>query len=604
MRKSKKIFWKTAAAGFGAMYMLIMGLATFLVKEQFIRDYGRQFREAAGALGREAGNKELDMEDEDWNQEERLDFYQSLADRSHWAVSTGDFELSVAFYDCDGRIMAKNREQAAGNTVRTGVGVTRKYMSFGLDDFLTKEEKEQLARYEWESLQSVDMDSPPRFRFSIQTSPDSRELWGLYVQELTWQEEEDWGGQWYEDPLTGGRFILEIGGVIDYSTGEEVGGGKVFYETGSQVVWQWINSSAEESGRKTAKIFETNLTFPYMGVYEKGSYERWKRWSQSPYLQGFPETGEFAWEPGIEEPPLMEARDGFIYQAGYRLQIGMAGDPFSYMEIRMESRPWQRAMDYMKYVYGAGLVLTFGCMAAVTAGFGRVYDRQAMLEERRRDFTNAMAHELKTPLGVIRNLAENLLEHNMEEKRDYYLTQIIAQTEEMDLLVVKMIQISRLDSEELTFKKEPVSFSELAGEQLARLEPAVREKEIRVEFEEKAEFVVQGDREYLGLAVWNLLSNAVDYNLPGGRVRIRSEKEFWAVENTGCPMTEEELVHAFELFYTGDKSRTREKKHMGMGLFLARKIFEIHSLVLSIENTSDGARAVIRQQANHPLYMW
>lgn len=262
MRKSKKIFWKTAAAGFGAMYMLIMGLATFLVKEQFIRDYGRQFREAAGALGREAGNKELDMEDEDWNQEERLDFYQSLADRSHWAVSTGDFELSVAFYDCDGRIMAKNREQAAGNTVRTGVGVTRKYMSFGLDDFLTKEEKEQLARYEWESLQSVDMDSPPRFRFSIQTSPDSRELWGLYVQELTWQEEEDWGGQWYEDPLTGGRFILEIGGVIDYSTGEEVGGGKFSTRQGVRLCGSGSIRRQRNLGGRQQKSLKPTLPFP------------------------------------------------------------------------------------------------------------------------------------------------------------------------------------------------------------------------------------------------------------------------------------------------------------------------------------------------------
>ena len=59
---------------------------------------------------------------------------------------------------------------------------------------------------------------------------------------------------------------------------------------------------------------------------------------------------------------------------------------------------------------------------------------------------------------IIRNFAENLAEHNLEEKRDYYLSQIIRQTEEMDRLVVEMIELSKLDSEEFALKKEEVSF--------------------------------------------------------------------------------------------------------------------------------------------------
>ena len=103
-----------------------------------------------------------------------------------------------------------------------------------------------------------------------------------------------------------------------------------------------------------------------------------------------------------------------------------------------------------------------------------------------------MAHELKTPLGIIRNFAENILEHNREEKRDYYLEQIIGQTEEMDRLVVEMIEISKLDSEELFLEKVAVSFRELAREQMARLEPAIREKGILVEYEGEEDFLVTG----------------------------------------------------------------------------------------------------------------
>ena len=596
MRKRKKTFWRPVAAGFGAVYVLTMGLATYLVKEQLVRDYERQFREAAGVTGREAANKEFDMEGEEWSREERQDFYQSLADRNHWVLSSGDFELCAAFYDRDGSFMAKNREQVGGNTTRTGSGTKKTYLSFGLNDYLSDQEKEQLAEYWWKSIGSMDMNLPQSYRFSIQTSPDSRKLWTIYVQEITWQEEEQWDGQWYEDPLSGGRYTAECGGIIDYGTGEELSDGKVYYETGSQVVWQWTNPDVDEEVRKTADIFDTSVTFPYMGIYEKGSYDRWKRWSESPYLHDFPDRAEFTWEPGREEPPLVVDEDGLTYRARYQLQLGMAGDPFSYLEIRMESRPWQEAMKAMRVIYLAGLALTAACAWKVIRAFGKVYDSQKALEERRRDFTNAMAHELKTPLGVIRNLAENLLEHNMEEKRDYYLAQIIGQTEDMDALVVKMIQVSRLDSEELVLKRETVSFSELAREQLARLRPALEEKEIHTETEEKEEFLVQGDKEYLGLAVWNLLDNGVDYNLPGGTLRIWSEKEEWAVENTALPMGDEELAHVFDLFYTGDKSRNREKKHMGMGLCLARKILEVHGLSLALEKTGDGVRAVIRNK--------
>ena len=162
--------------------------------------------------------------------------------------------------------------------------------------------------------------------------------------------------------------------------------------------------------------------------------------------------------------------DGFYYRGRYQLKVGMVDAPSAYMEIRMESRPWLAAMNYMKYVYLAGAALTLVCMAGIVQSFRRAYDRQAALEENRRDFINAMAHELKTPLGVIRNFAENLLEHNMEEKRDYYLAQIIRQTEEIDRMAAEMIELSKLDSEELILGNEPVSFSDLIREQMARLE--------------------------------------------------------------------------------------------------------------------------------------
>ena len=598
MRRKKKTFWRPAAAGFGVMYLAITGLATWLVKEQFADDYGQRFREGAVTiLAKKASEKEFSMEEvrDGWDEAQRKDFYQALANEELWRVDSDRLLISVAFYDEDGKLLAKSRDQVGGSSVWESSTVIREYASFALDDFLSQEEKIQLARYNSKRVQTWDLTQPAPLRFSMRVSPNGRELWAIYVQELMWTEEGEWDGDWYTDPVTGSRHIQDSGVTVDYATGQEMGEGKTFYETDSEIVWQWLNPAVPDAERTEGVISsETNLGLPYMDVYGGGSYEKWKKWSESPYLHDIPETGEFVWESGLEEPPFIIDSDGLYYRGRYQLKVGMVDAPSAYMEIRMEGRPWLAAMDYMKYVYLAGAALTLVCMAGIVRSFSRTYDRQAALEENRRDCINAMAHELKTPLGVIRNFAENLLEHNMEEKRDYYLAQIIRQTEEMDQMAAEMIELSKLDSEELVLGNEPVSFSELIREQMARLEPKLQEMRLAVEYQEEGSFVVNGDRNYLAKAVWNLLSNAVEYNQPDGGIWIRIGTGQCVIENTGLPLKEDQLLHAFDLFYSGAKEAGGGNRHTGMGLFLARKILRLHGLDAGLENGDGRIRAIIK----------
>ncbi|HBN57013.1 MAG TPA: hypothetical protein DD414_09585, partial [Lachnospiraceae bacterium] len=233
------------------------------------------------------------------------------------------------------------------------------------------------------------------------------------------------------------------------------------------------------------------------------------------------------------------------------------------------------------------------CMIKIIYSANQLYDRQEALEETRKDFINAMAHELKTPLGIIRNFTENLQEHIMEEKQEYYLGQIVGQTEEMDSLVGEMILVSRMDTKDLVLQKESVSLEHLIREQLKRLEPMIRERRIRVEMHCEEDFLVEGDRGYLAKAIWNILSNAADYNKEDGRIWITVTKESCTVENTGKTLSEEQFMHAFDLFYSEDKSRTSQNKHMGMGLYLAKKILERHKLTITLDNTESGVRVTI-----------
>lgn len=592
MRRKKKAFLRPVTAGLTAVYLLIMALATFLVKIKFAEDFTQRFRETAVYMARKINERE-DGEGGWDSEEERQAFYQDLANGYLWRVNDTMLQISFGFYDSDKRLMARTRDEIGGNTVCRAESVIKRYGSFDLDDYLSPEEKEQLAAYQWESIRLRDGSVPEKYRFSIRISPDGGSLWGIYVQEITWTPSDEWDGETYKDPLSGAGVSMEMA-EVDYETGDETVTGS-FEQTDSRIVWQWSNPGVSQEETEKGTVLNTSMRLPYMTAYETWrDFDNWKRWCKSEYLRGFSEQGEFAWAEGIEEPPVITDSDGWYYRGRYQLIVGSQDHPV-YVEMRMESSPWKAAVDYMKYVYLAGLILTLGCGGMIVHAFRKIYDAQLALEATRRDFTNAMAHELKTPLGVIRNFAENLLEHTAEEKRDYYLAQIIGQTEEMDRLVVRMIEISKLDSEEMALKSESVSFAQLVREQEEKLEPMIREKNLRVEYVQEGEFLAEGDREYLAKAVWNLLCNAVDYNIPDGRIKIVTKKDRCDIENTGRMLDDDGLVHAFDLFYTGDKSRSRKDGHMGMGLFLARKILGRCGLSLTLENTESGIRASIKK---------
>lgn len=607
VRRKKRKFWKPVAAGFMALYLLTMGLATYLVKEKYIDEYAQAFEEIAMFLINTASEKETGVRtaetelaekgtggkdfEEVWGEEERAEFYQKLIYGCFQSTGKQEMKGSAAVYDTEGKLLARSYD-AIGDLASAISTDGQKNGPFALDDYLSFEQKEEMAEYYWKERLTAEgtYTIPEKYRFLIRTSSDGKELYDIIVQELTWEEGREAEEKQYVDPLTGSINSYETDAFIDYETGTETDESQVFYVTDSHVVWEWTNPDVQEGQKAKGRLQNASIKLSSMKTFEE-----WRRWSSSEYLHGYPEKGEFYLEEGNVYRGLRIDSDGFYYRCRFQGKVWGDDNPYAYIEVRMEERPWIAAFDYMKYVFLAGLVLAVGCMMWIVRAFNRTYDRQMALEATRRDLTNAMAHELKTPLGIIRNFAENLIEHNMEEKRDYYLAQIIGQTEEMDHLVADMIEIAKLDSEELALKKENVSFQELIREQMERFAPLIEEKNLQVHYCAEADFQICGDREYLAKAVWNLLSNAVEYNVSDGRIIVAVKEGMCSIENTGAHLSEEQIMHAFDLFYTGDKSRGKKVRHMGLGLFLAKRIFGLHGIGLSIENTDEGVRAVMQR---------
>ena len=248
----------------------------------------------------------------------------------------------------------------------------------------------------------------------------------------------------------------------------------------------------------------------------------------------------------------------------------------------------------MTYIYLWGGVLTLLCAGLVLWTVEKTFRRRAVLEERQRDFTNAIAHEMKTPLAVIRGFAENLEEDVNKEKRGYYLEQIIGQTERMDDMVKEMVFISRLDSKEYRSVKEQISVREVLQEIITAYSARLEEKQIEVNVSCGTDFPIYGDKGLIEKAFSNLVANAVDHNRYEGRIRIDIERDKCVIRNTGEKIPEEDLPHVCDLFFTGSKSRGGAEKHLGVGLYLAEKIFRADGLRMRVENTEDGVCVTVR----------
>ena len=91
----------------------------------------------------------------------------------------------------------------------------------------------------------------------------------------------------------------------------------------------------------------------------------------------------------------------------------------------------------------------------------------------------------------------------------------------------------------------------------------------------------------------NCIGGSRLYNTESGTIRIIVGKDRCSMENTGEHIPEADLPHVFEMFYSGQRHLEDEEKHLGMGLYLTRKICALHRLSLTVQNTEMGVRAEI-----------
>ena len=213
--------------------------------------------------------------------------------------------------------------------------------------------------------------------------------------------------------------------------------------------------------------------------------------------------------------------------------------------------------------------------------------QQETAEQSRREFTANVSHELKTPLQGIIGSAE-LIENGLVKQEDLprFVGHIRREAQRLVALIGDIIRLSQLDEGD-PLPWEHVDVSALCRDIAADLRDKSEKSGTAITVE-GPEIPVEGVRRLLYETVYNLCDNAIQYNVPGGSVRVtvtdRGDSAAISVADTGIGIAPEHQSRVFERFYRVDKSHSKASGGTGLGLSIVKHAVAYHHGTLDLES--------------------
>lgn len=235
----------------------------------------------------------------------------------------------------------------------------------------------------------------------------------------------------------------------------------------------------------------------------------------------------------------------------------------------------------------ANPVVASGQVAGAVVLFMDVTEREQR-ERLRREFSANVSHELKTPLTSISGFAELMKEGLVPpEKIPEFSGDIYKESLRLIGLVNDIIQLSRLDENSTQFQRAPVDLYDLCAQSIERLSTVAARQSMTLELTgEHAE--IMGVEQLLKEMIYNLLDNAIKYNVPGGSVtasvRKSAGRTILSVADTGIGIPYAHQPRVFERFYRVDKSHSKEVGGTGLGLSIVRHAAQYHGARLELKS--------------------
>lgn len=274
----------------------------------------------------------------------------------------------------------------------------------------------------------------------------------------------------------------------------------------------------------------------------------------------------------------------FILSAVAALAISiLAIGVFSYNLVRPLKQMAQAAKQFGKGDFSVRVSESSNDeIGELGVAFNNMAESLSSSEHIRKSFIANVSHELKTPMTTISGFIDGILDGTIPaEKQNYYLHIVSDEIKRLSRLVRSMLDLSRIDSGELKLNYQTFDLLSTLVTIIITFEQEIDKKNIEIRgLDLITPKMVYGDKDLIHQIVYNLIENAVKFTNDGGYIEFNIteslERFDFMIKNSGMGIQKSEIPLVFDRFYKTDKSRSKDKKGLGLGLYLVRSIIRLH----------------------------
>lgn len=212
------------------------------------------------------------------------------------------------------------------------------------------------------------------------------------------------------------------------------------------------------------------------------------------------------------------------------------------------------------------------------------------VEKLRTELISNVSHDLRTPLTMIKAYAEMIrdISGNNEEKRNQHLAVIVEECDRLSDFVQDLLDVSKLQAGVIEYHPMEFNLSELIQKTLGKFDVLKEKQGYTIVLQGRPDVFAYGDEKKIEQALYNLLSNAVNYTGEDKKIFITLEeteqKVRVSIRDTGPGIPKEDLEHIWERYYRVDKEHKRAVAGSGIGLAIVKSVFLLHKTDFGVES--------------------
>ena len=221
------------------------------------------------------------------------------------------------------------------------------------------------------------------------------------------------------------------------------------------------------------------------------------------------------------------------------------------------------------------------------------------LDEMRKEFVANVSHELKTPLTSIKGYSETIMNGDLTYQEIVRFSKVINQeANRMGRIVADLLQLSRIDSKKISWKKSMFPLDELAKNVCEKMQYSAKEKMHKLECIVTVKPPeVYADKDSIEQVIVNIVSNSIKYTPEGGIIKVYvgsvNGNAYFKVIDNGIGIPQEDLNRIFERFYRVDKARSRKMGGTGLGLSIVKELIDGNNGTITINSKPNQGTEVI-----------